>query len=359
MFKIILIILLSFFLIFLVFKQFPKPASLIPDFKGKNLSLKTKNIEIKKLSIENIFNNSSDTSSYPQDKLITIIATGDIIPARSVNFQTVSRNNFLWPYEKTADVIKNADLTFANLETPLLKNCPLTQEGMIFCGSDKNTEGLVFSGIDIISLANNHAGNYGESGVEETKNLLEQNNISVTGLGDSIVKDVKGTKFAFLGYNDITSPQPGVLDVDEEKIKQDIKKAKEKADVVIVTYHWGVEYRSQPDDRQKYLGKFTIDAGADLVIGNHPHWVQPVEIYKGKLITYAHGNFVFDQMWSQKTREGVVGKYTFYDKNLVDVKYFPIQIDNYGQPFFLEKDQKQRILKEMFADSLILEDSAP
>ena len=106
------------------------------------------------------------------------------------------------------------------------------------------------------------------------------------------------------------------------------------------------------------LGHFTIDSGADLVIGNHPHWIQPIEIYKGKLITYAHGNFVFDQEWSLKTKQGVVGKYTFYDNQLVDVEFLPIQIENYGQPFFLAGQAKKSILESMKIQSKIFSSSS-
>ncbi len=258
-------------------------------------------------------------------KLRTIIATGDIIPARSVNYQTVTRNDFKWPYLKTADLLKKADITFINLETPLLSKCPLTQEGMIFCGDARNIEGLVYAGIDIVNLANNHAGNYGKEGIDSTINLLNANNIAVTGIDGATILDIKGLKFAFLGYNALS-------DLDEEKIKSEISMAKNKADIVVVAFHWGTEYTSEPDERQKYLGHLAIDSGADLIIGNHPHWIQSVEKYKGKHITYAHGNFIFDQEWSQKTKEGVVGKYTFKDKELINVEFFPVQINDYGQP---------------------------
>lgn len=315
----------------------------------------THNDTTTKLDLDRIFSSTHDLSDLPKDNLRTVIATGDVIPARSVNFQVLKHKDFTWPYLKTADITKNADITFVNLETPLISKCNPTQEGMIFCGHSRNIEGLIYTGVDIASLANNHAGNYGIPGVLETVNLLNENNILVTGVNDEpVIKNVRGVKFAFLGYNDVTKPQPGVSNVDEEKIRQEIAQAKQQADVVIVTYHWGAEYKDQPDNRQKYLGHFTIDAGADLVIGNHPHWVQPIEIYKGKLITYAHGNFVFDQEWSQKTKEGVIGKYIFYDNQLVDVEYLPVQIDNYGQPSFSSGDKKKSILESMKNGSLQL-----
>lgn len=290
----------------------------------------------------------------PKDKIRVIIATGDIIPARSVNYQEASKNNFLWPYEKTAEILKGADITFANLETPLFAGCIPTQEGMRFCGDAKNIEGLVYSGIDIVNLANNHAGNYGIDGINKTMSFLKDNNIQITGTDGPTVIDVRGLKFAFLGYNEIGHKEQGISWAEDEKIKQEIGQARSLADLVVVTFHWGTEYVSQPTNRQRELAHLAIDSGADLIIGNHPHWIQPVEIYKNKMITYAHGNFVFDQMWSQKTKEGVLGKYTFFDKQLIDIEFFPIEIRDYGQPNFVKGDQKENILEEMKNESLKL-----
>lgn len=292
--------------------------------------------------------------NLPEDKIRVLIATGDIIPARSVNYQEIILNNFKWPYEKVVDVLKKADLRFANLETPLIFGCQPTQEGMVFCGDPKNIEGLKFSGVDVANLANNHAGNYGKAGVLETVQYLSEADILTAGLSGPVFKDIKGLKFAFLGYNDVGVAGGGLAQADEEKIKEDILEAKSSADIVIVAFHWGVEYMSQPSQRQKDLAHLAIDSGADLIIGNHPHWIQPVEIYQDKIITYAHGNFIFDQMWSQKTRVGVVGRYTFFDKKLINVEFLPVQIDNYGQPHFLSGKQKEDILNEMKQESIKL-----
>lgn len=306
-------------------------------------------------SIEKIFSNDHAwTATLSAQNFRTMIATGDVIPARSVNYQVLAHHDFKWPYLKTTDKLKNADIIFANLESPLIDKCPTTQAGMVFCGDKRNIDGLVFAGVNIASLANNHAGNHGSQGVEQTIKLLHENGILATGVNGPVYKNVKGIKFAFLGYNDVTKTQPGISNVDEEKIKNEIAEAKKQADIVIVTFHWGTEYQALPDQRQRYLGHLAIDAGADLIIGNHPHWIQPVEIYKGKLIIYAHGNFIFDQMWSQKTREGVVGKYIFFDKQLIDVEFLPVQIEDYGQPFFLEGIKKESILTQMKENSMKL-----
>ncbi len=299
-------------------------------------------------TIEKIFSdNHSWVATISAQQITTIIATGDVIPARAVNYQTITRHDSTWPYLKTAAVTNNSDITFINLESPLIDSCPVTQEGMIFCGDARNMAGLLFAGADVASLANNHISNYGLTGIQNTIKLLNSNGILTTGINGPVIKNIKGVKFAFLGYDYIGSHP------EETKIIKEISDAKKQADVVIVTFHWGTEYTSQPNNRQKYLGHLAVDAGADLIIGNHPHWIQPIEIYKGKLITYAHGNFVFDQMWSQKTREGVVGRYTFFGKDLIDVEFMPVQIDDYGQPHFVENPQKQSILDDMKTQSLV------
>jgi poly-gamma-glutamate synthesis protein (capsule biosynthesis protein) len=319
----------------------------------------TKIIFLPSPTLDTIFSHNHTWTATLSAKHIRIItATGDVIPARSVNYNVVRFNNPIWPYEKVKPVLqkKKTDITFVNLETPLIKNCLATVEGMIFCGTDRNIEGLKSIGVTTVSLANNHAGNHGEDGVKETVKLLKDNNIMVTGVNGPLYKNIRGITFAFLGFNDITKPQPGIENATDSTIKKQIAQAKKQADIIVVTFHWGVEYRDQPDDDQKRLGHLAIDSGADLVIGNHPHWIQPIEFYKNKLITYAHGNFIFDQMWSQKTREGVIGRYIFYDTTLIDVEYLPLQINNYGQAQFLEGKSADIILDNMKQQSVLLQE---
>jgi poly-gamma-glutamate synthesis protein (capsule biosynthesis protein) len=105
-----------------------------------------------------------------------------------------------------------------------------------------------------------------------------------------------------------------------------------------------------PDDPVA-IGHQTIDWGADIVIGNHPHWYQGIEIYHGKLITYSHGNFVFDQMWSEETREGVIGTYTFYGTQLVAASWKPVRSYDYGQPVFMNAGDSSAVITTMEAAS--------
>lgn len=346
---------IAIFLLILSFWQFSAP-SFSPSSSISHISpippISPSPFQPKPPSLASIFRpDHSWVDTLSASHIRTIIATGDVIPARSVNYQTVKQNNFHWAFDQTADVLKSADAALINLETPLLAECPITTTGMLFCGNNKHIEGLLFAGIDIANLANNHMGNHGISGIEETKKVLTDHGIAVSGSNEPAIINIKGMQFAFLGYNDIGAPEQGIAWADETKIIDEIKQARSIADIIIVSFHWGVEYQRQPNERQKVLAHRAVDSGADLVIGNHPHWIQPVEWYKGKLITYAHGNFVFDQMWSEETKYGVVGKYTFYDNELIDAEYSPVYIKDFGQPSFLEGDAKNEIIELMYQES--------
>lgn len=299
------------------------------------------------LSLSSIFQYHNHAQTEKEENTYTLIATGDVILARSVNAKMINLHNFKYPFEKTAGFLKNSDIVFINLEAPLIPDCPVTFEGMIFCGDQKDIDGLIYAGVGAASLANNHAGNYGLKGIENTVNLLKKNNIQVTGNGEAAVITVRDKKFGFLGYNDIGTKEKGIALADIEDIKTAVANLKKQVDFAVVAFHWGVEYTGSPNSRQIELAHAAIDSGADLIIGNHPHWVQGIELYKGKFITYAHGNFVFDQMWSRETREGVIGKYVFDSSGLADVRFYPVIIDDYSQPRFATQEEAVKILKRM------------
>jgi len=290
------------------------------------------------LSLQSVFGQDKpDLSTLDPSKIRVLIATGDVIPAREVNYQVLLHHDFLYPWRRTADYLKTGDLLFINLETPLLKSCPTTRSGFKFCGDARSIVGFDYAGVNVANLANNHSTNYGVAGTSETIALLAKHGIGVSGNGLSEVRDIRGIKFGFIGFNGVGEK------IDRAALKREIDLIRPKCDVLVVAFHWGKEYELIPTtapglatDKPQEVGHLAIDLGADLVIGNHPHWVQPVEIYKDRLIAYAHGNFIFDQMWSQETREGVVGRYTFYGTQLIRVDYRPLVIDDYSQPRWLD-----------------------
>ena len=289
------------------------------------------------LSLQGLFH---PTFNVPVDptKIRTLLVTGDIIPARGVNYFATVKHDFLWPFRPTADYTKNADITYISLESPLFAGCPVSPaSSFTFCGDARFVDGLTFMGAKVANLANNHLSNYGAEGITATDQLLQSHGIQTSGLGPVAVIDVRGIKFGFIGFNGVGRA------IDQVALKAGIARARQQADIVVVQFHWGKEYERQPmpdpgvptPDDPVTIGHEAIDWGADIVIGNHPHWYQGVEVYKGKLITYAHGNFVFDQMWSEETREGVIGTYTFYGTQLVAASWKPVRSYDYGQPVFM------------------------
>ena len=321
--------------------------TVVPTLSDENKGVSTVDEIISKpITLTEIFDNI--TPSVPQDENTwTLLVTGDVMLGRTVNFNTIKANDFTWAWKNTKDLLSQADYTLINLENPLVQDCPVKNDGMIFCGDLRHIEGLQFAGVDGASLANNHAMNHGIDGLEETEKLLEDNNIDTIGVSNPTYKDIKGTKVAFLGYTDVECPSSGIKCAEEELIKNEIEEAKLNSDMVIVFYHWGSEYTYDPSTRQKELARLSIDSGADLVLGNHPHWYQSAEIYKDKLIMYSHGNFIFDQMWSENTKEGLVGEYTFSGKNLTNAKFTPIYITDFGIAN-IANDGKSKAILENF-----------
>lgn len=307
------------------------------------------------LTLDSMFGTPPDLGQLDRAELRTLLVTGDVIPGRGVNMRMAQRRDWLWPFARTAEFLRGADLTFINLEAPLPKTCPILPNGMRFCGDQRFLQGIKAAGVDVASLSNNHIYNFGQQGFRETEELLTQSGIAVAYESSIAYRAVRGLRFAFLAYNGIERK------LDRELIRRTIAEARANADIIAVSYHWGKEYvavpatdgKVAPDDPRE-VGRFTIDAGADIVLGNHPHWVQGVEIYKDKLITYAHGNFIFDQTWSRQTQEGVVGKYTFYGTQLVAAEYFPVRIVDGGQAVIVSKQEGANILEQMRASSVAM-----
>lgn len=322
----------------------PHKTMLIP--KLTSISPSVAPVQITPLTLEKIFfGDKKYLSKIPPDDLITIISTGDIIPARMVNVKSTQYQDFTWAFKNVWKTLKNADLTVINLESPLMKSCVATSEGMSFCGSDRHIEGIKQAGIDLVSLANNHSDNYGQAGILETTNLLKSNNISFTGIESSTFLTVKNTRFAFLGYNFL-------LEQNMEQIVKEIADAKNKSDIVIVFPHWGEEYQELPSAFEKDTQKILLNAGADLILGNHPHIVQPLTINNSQLTFFAHGNFIFDQMWSESTKKGFILKTYLYKGKIIDAEVTPIYIKDFGQPEIVKGEEGEKMIKDLYKLSL-------
>jgi len=309
------------------------------------------------LTLDGIFP-PRDLSILPLDpaRLRTVIATGDLIPARYTDVTIRSLgNDFLYPVAATKDITAAADLTVINLEAPLIEGCPRHDSGLVFCGQSGFVAALQAAGVDVATLENNHIGNYGPAAIAETEQGLTAAGIAVANRDTLAVREARGLRFGFLAFNGVGEA------IDRQAMATQIQAAGPQVDVLAVAYHWGAEYVSLPQpaggvapDDPIEIAHLAVDAGAALIIGNHPHWVQAVELYKGKFIAYAHGNFIFDQMWSYETRVGVIGRYTFYDRVLVGAEFIPTLIENYAQPVPMRGPDGQAVLDGMKAASLEL-----
>ena len=201
---------------------------------------------------------------------------------------------------------------------------------MVFCAPFQMLPGLAFANVEVLNLANNHIANYGKSGLDETVDFLQKNNFVVTGINNLAIKKLNNTSFGFLGFDKSQQENPQFT----EKEQDLILKSNKKVDVLIIAMHWGIEYQSHPTKGQRKLAEKLVELGADVVVGHHPHWVQDIESINGKPVYYSLGNFVFDQMWSQATREGLVIRLTFEGKKVIQEERLPVYMNQWAQPEF-------------------------
>ncbi|HEV2232079.1 MAG TPA: CapA family protein [Terriglobia bacterium] len=282
----------------------------------------------------------------------TLLFVGDVMLSRSVGAKIKEQNDWNYPFEKIADTLRAADLAIANLE------CPVSDVGRnlhhlySFRADPRVIEGLKYAGFGVLGVANNHMYDWDRPALLDTVQRLRAAGLRPVGAGANsleahypVLVNLNGVRLAFLAYVGIEPKeaeagpdQPGVAWLDADRVLGDIRFARPLADVLIVCLHWGVEYAPRPTRNQVELAHRMIDAGADLVVGGHPHVVQPCEIYHGHWIAYSLGNFIFDQHWPS-THHGIMLKVTLAGKQITDATTIPITIDNSFQAFVTPVDQ--------------------
>jgi len=287
-----------------------------------------------------------------KEKPTTLMFVGDVMLDRGVEYMIKKhgKGDYRFPFLKIADYLKQADLLFGNLESPISDKGQKVGSIYSFRTDPKAIEGLIYAGFDVLSVANNHIFDFGKEAMEDTFLNLKKAGIEYVGGGfneveaySPIIKEANETKIAYLAYTNLGSKNwqakgnfPGIAWLDE-KIEKNIKQTKEKSDLVIVSMHFGSEYQSQPNSEQKHFAHLAIDSGADLVIGHHPHVIQPIEKYKEGYIAYSLGNFVFDQGFSKQTMRGLLLKILVKNGKIKKVVPIEIKINQYFQPEIVEK----------------------
>jgi poly-gamma-glutamate synthesis protein (capsule biosynthesis protein) len=241
------------------------------------------------------------------DEAIRLLFVGDIMLDRNVLNRTVVAKSDRYPFEKLPlGWFDTYDYAVANLEGPLTATRRPPEKSIDFQFDPARwIPVLKATGIDAFSQANNHALDQGAEGYADSVQRLKRAGFLVFGHqvqdGDIAfaTTTIRGKTVGFLGYN-VTD---NVLD--KEAARAVFQRAKPEVDWLLVFMHWGTEYHDAPDPSQVELAHWFIDEGADAVIGGHPHWVQGISSYKGKPIVYSLGNFVFDQDWSEETKQGM------------------------------------------------------
>jgi len=290
----------------------------------------------------------------PQPVSLTITAVGDCtlggnVPnGRDEYFDKfVRENGYDYFFKNVRDLFESDDLTIVNLEGPLTtSNDRRHGRGFNFRGKPEYVNILTGSSVELANVANNHAYDFGKKGFEETLSVLRNAGVGACGFGEMYMEEIKGVKVCSLGFTK--------WEYTQEQIVHAIELARPYCDLLIVNVHWGREGHHEADSDQKRVGKAMIDAGADLVIGTHPHVYGGVELYKGKYIVYSLGNFCFGGNSNPSDKNCTIFQQTFVmdvDGSISDggINIIPARVSgsdskNDFQPYMLSGEKGNKLV---------------
>ena len=248
----------------------------------------------------------------PDKNYVQLLFVGDVMFDRGIRYYAKEGGSNEFIFDKVAPTLADNDLVVANLEGPITDEKSKSagtvagSTNNYFFTFDPSVAGTLFhENIKMVDLGNNHILNFGRAGLASTKSYLDKAGVGYFGASDypkSTSEEIGGVKITFISYNEF-SASPN--DTEQKSTIEEIQKAKNYSDIIIVFSHWGVEYSPTPTDDMRTLAHQFVDAGADLVIGSHPHVIEPAEVYNGKRIYYSLGNFIFDQYFNENVRNGL------------------------------------------------------
>ncbi len=283
---------------------------------------------------------------------------------------------FEYGFQEVKRITDQADLFVVNLECPFTARGEKIPKNFNFRGRPELVGALLAGGVDAVSVANNHAMDYGAVGLFDTLETLDKAKIPHFGAGRNLAEarrplfiERNGVRFAFLGYfflgdRNIEPPEviatestPGVaghrsdVSVMEAMLREDVAGARHHADVVIPFFHWGREGNLLPEPYQVRLARAGIDAGAGAVLGSHPHVLQGMELHQGAPVAYSLGNFVFGGNWNPKDKDSVLLDLRFSPAGFLSSALHPLRTDRYPelpmQPLLVEADAAAAVLKKL------------
>ena len=309
-------------------------------------------------------------SGADSTETVSIVAAGDVMLGSWVQ-NVILENGWDYPFRNIDSILTQADIVFANLEAPFgTKDSAAFEKTYTFQVAPDLVKVLTAGKINVVSVANNHIFDFGVEDLFETMTLLNQNNIQYSGAGKNLPEarqparmEAKGKKIAVACYS-LTFPEEfwatdttaGTCFPFDTFFYDDLRKFKAENDLVIVSFHWGGELLQYPKPYQLELAHNAIKVGADLVIGHHPHVVQGIELYRGKMIVYSMGNYIFGS-YSESVKESMLLKFYFGTNGLSACKIYPLNVYNKEvefQPQLLTEQNKQTFLEGLNQISLEL-----
>jgi poly-gamma-glutamate synthesis protein (capsule biosynthesis protein) len=270
---------------------------------------------------------------------------------------------YTFPFAATKSILKSSHLAVGNLEAPITRRgTEFTDKRFRFRAPPEAAAALRDAGFSIVTLANNHILDYGSQGLLDTRQHLKENGIMHTGAGENLASArvpaiiaSGGKRIAFLAYS-LTYPEDFFADRTRHGtapgyarlVADDIKEAKRKADHVVVSFHWGQELAVTPKPYQIKTARMAIDAGADVVLGHHPHVLQGVERYRNGVIFYSLGNFAFGSS-SRTSDRSIIARITL-DRGVSSVEVVPLNVLNREtkyQPAILTGEQGKKLIARL------------
>lgn len=298
---------------------------------------------------------------------ITLLFTGVIVPARCVQAAIDQRDNADYVYDEVRQLIKKADLAVGTLNATISDYPPHT--GCIFTyvlvGDARNADALQAAGFDVMSVATNHIkncgiGDCGDRAFLDTLDNLRRVGILPVGAGNDlaealkpVVVTIKGVRFGIVSLG-MVEPMtfagrdtPGIAVLDDDNLRAAIVKARKVSDVVIAMPHFGPEDSPIPNEYQLHYAQVAVEAGADLVVGNHTHVVQALQKINGIQVFYGLGNFVFDQTWALDHQQGVILQVRFQGKQYKGYKLIPTHVDGDGTVHIAGEQEAAEVLERI------------
>ena len=309
-------------------------------------------------------------------EVTSLTVTGDLMLGRRVGDRMAAAGDLAAALRPMARRLAAADLTVGNLEGTLSTAGPPQQGGDSFGADPGVRAGLRLAGFDVLGLANNHTGDFGRRALVQTVRRVQAGGFLSVGAGRRladaarpVVVERNGVHFGIVAFDAIgetpaaTPTRPGVLRVrmqprtgplvatDLARVTGIVRGLRGRVDVILVLPHWGTQYTTRTVRDQRVVARALVAAGADLVVGSHPHWVQGVEAVRGSLVAYSLGNFVFDMDFSRRTQEGAVLDLTYWGSALKESRLVPVVIGPDFAPRVSSGRRAEVILDRVWAAS--------